>query len=330
MLKRIFGTQAIVFFSIIFFQFKFSISSHSIVLVHIGNAIPVYLEDCLKQIRFFNSCDLYLISNAVSLQSFQEVLEKFNVVPVACETLIKSRYHEKFLKNGRLENGFWRFTTERFFYLEALVEEYDLHDVFHMEYDNMLYVDLSELLPIFNAHYSHAAATFDNDERCIPGFVYFADHRSLNTLVKFLSRLDLKDKNDMETLSLFRHHCKMGKYIDSLPILPSSYCDSHELITPTGKKVKKDSTYYKNIEYFNSIFDAAAIGQYLGGIDPRNGPITQGFVNESCVFNPAYFVYEWEEDDSGRKVPYACFKDSRFRVNNLHIHSKNLKKFLSQ
>ena len=26
----------------------------------------------------------------------------------------------------------------------------------------------------------------------------------------------------------------------------------------------------KNFKHYNAIFDAAAIGQYLGGIDPRN------------------------------------------------------------
>ncbi len=44
------------------------------------------------------------------------------------------------------------------------------------------------------------------------------------------------------------------------------------------------SLYNINYEEFNAIFDGAAIGQYLGGVDPINCPgDTTGFVNETCV-----------------------------------------------
>ena len=88
--------------------------------------------------------------------------------------------------------------------------------------------------------------------------------------------------------------------------------------------------YCQNINFFKSIFDAAAIGQYLGGGDPRNGTHGPGFINESCIFNPSLLVYEWLEDLEGRKVPFAVYGGEKFRVNNLHIHSKNLWQFTSK
>jgi len=78
------------------------------------------------------------------------------------------------------------------------------------------------------------------------------------------------------------------------------------------------------------LFDGAAIGQYLGGVDPRNQKSKPGFINESCVFNPSRFLFEWIKDDKGREIPYAIFKDCKYRINNLHIHSKNLAKFKSR
>ena len=91
----------------------------------------------------------------------------------------------------------------------------------------------------------------------------------------------------------------------------------------------RSGPYTNHFYLFNSLFDAAAFGQYLGGEDPRNGHSAPGFINESCIFNPSHFTYTWEEDDQGRLVPYAHYKNEKVRINNLHIHSKNLAPFYS-
>ena len=80
----------------------------------------------------------------------------------------------------------------------------------------------------------------------------------------------------------------------------------------------------------DSISDAAAIGQYLGGIDPWHGcHNTIGFINETCIFNPALCSFVWELDFKNRKIPYIIFKNAKYCINNLHIHCKNLNKFKS-
>lgn len=303
--------------------------AHSLVLVHIGQEIPEYMRYCMQQIRMFNSCNVYLIASNDALQKFNPALNEFNIIGVPCESLEKSYHHQKFTEAERLENGFWRYTTERFFYIEELARQLQLTDIFHIEYDNMLYVDLETLLPIFQEKYPFIAATFDNDQRCIPGFVYFKNEEALRLLVKFLAKRSLQSKNDMQTLALFKTSEKTKTYIDSLPITLPEYCQYHKLISPHGHLGKIESDYFQNIDAFNSIFDAAALGQYLGGIDPRNANSGPGFINESCVFNPSLFEYQWISDEHGRKIPYIIFMQQKYRINNLHIHSKNLKKFLS-
>ena len=99
--------------------------------------------------------------------------------------------------------------------------------------------------------------------------------------------------------------------------------------TQTGKRAKQPEDYARNFDGFWSLFDAAALGQYFGGIDPRNGSSKPGFVNEDCLFNPVRLMFEWEFDQKGRDVPFACFGQTRYRINNLHVHSKNLKAFRS-
>ncbi len=81
---------------------------------------------------------------------------------------------------------------------------------------------------------------------------------------------------------------------------------------------------------FNSIFDGAAIGQYLGGINPAvHSNARPGFINETCIFNPSRIVIEWRRDEKNRNVPFAVFDGAAYRINNLHIHSKKLHDFRS-
>jgi hypothetical protein len=84
----------------------------------------------------------------------------------------------------------------------------------------------------------------------------------------------------------------------------------------------------ENCDMFPFIFDAAAIGQYIGGVDPRNeSGNTIGFVNETCVIK--YNNYKiWFEEKNGFKKPFIQIQDKIIPIFNLHIHSKNLEKFM--
>jgi hypothetical protein len=62
-------------------------------------------------------------------------------------------------------------------------------------------------------------------------------------------------------------------------------------------------------EGFRGVWDAAAYGQYLGGIDERNGAGRQiGFVNETSAFRTDQFTFSWDVsagDGGDLKYPRA-------------------------
>ncbi|MFQ5677492.1 MAG: hypothetical protein ACE5G1_16505, partial [bacterium] len=132
---------------------------------------------------------------------------------------------------------------------------------------------------------------------------------------------------DMALLGIFKDDYGSDN-IDALPIIHENYVSTRPLVSRKGHTVQDKNKYCQNIDLFQSIFDAAALGQYLGGADPANGPSKPGFINESCVFNPSLLTFEWIYDEQGRRVPYATFENKRYRINNLHIHSKKLEWFL--
>lgn len=304
---------------------------YSIVFIHIGPTLPRYTETALLQARAFNpDCPIILVANECAFAHFAWKEDfKLNVTQVSCESLKKTLDHQRFIKDSKCTDPFWRYTSERFLYLNDLIAQYKLENVFHLENDNMLYVNLEELLPVFKSQYPGMAATFDNDERCIPGFVYISSSYSVNSLAKCFADHAKKGLNDMQILSIFKNTNKRG-LIANLPIIMEEYIDKNLLISPMGHLAKNKHDYCNNIDVFQSIFDAAALGQYLGGINPANGDSSPGFINERCLFNPSLLTYEWLVDEQGRKVPYAIFDGKKYRINSLHIHSKNLEAFFSK
>ncbi len=307
--------------------------AYSIVFIHIGPSIPDYLSIALQQARLFNKeCPIYVIGNEGALKSCPFALDE-TIHYISCESLARSQSHDQFSASSRLDknafNGFWTFTSERFFYLEELVQKYQLTDVFHLENDIMLYADLSSLLPVFHKEYHHKiGATFDSDTRGIPGFVYISDLVPISRFTQLMAELAQSGKNDMEMLQEFKNRYQ-GTYIEHLPIVMPQYSQDHGLRNGLNQVARHPEFFFQNFDAFGSVFDAAAMGQYLGGISPRNGPMIPGFINETCFFNPSYFVFTWEIDLEGRWVPFIVYKNVKYPVNNLHIHSKNLHPFFS-
>lgn len=303
-------------------------ADYSMIFVHIGDSLPSHAFHSLAQARLFNKeCPIYLIVNQGAVNPAS--LADHNITVVTCESLNKTRNHLGFIQRNNLGGGFWSHTTERLFYVDDLITQYSLQNAFHLENDVMVYTNLETILPLFEKNYPNMiGATFDCDTRCIPGFLYFANSKPSNKLTQFIAQNVRPGANDMVFLSEFKdkHH---KTYIDHLPIVNTSYTNYYPLMTPEKVTTSHPNFYTNHFSEFNSIFDAAAIGQYLGGIDPIHGALKIGFINESCLFNPSYFTYEWEADEEGRLVPFALFKSQRIRINNLHIHSKNTQGFYS-
>ena len=214
-------------------------------------------------------------------------------------------------------NGYWFYTIERFFYLEELVRQHKLTDLFHLESDVMLYCDLEELLPVFQARYSGMiGATFEGFQRGIPGFFYIQTPEPMQQLVSFFaSRSHLKEP-DIDMIDQFG--TLYGKqWIDALPILPPDYPLNSELFS-------------NHFTEFSSLFDAAAYGIYLGGVDCAvHENWYPGQDHPNSIFKASHFTFQWKEDEKGRWVPFAMYNGKEMRLNNLHATCKRLDLFYS-
>lgn len=310
-------------------------SDHSIVFVHLGPALPAWTVEALAQARLFNSCPIILAAEATALEAASLPPD---VTTVALEELGVSPKQAAFRQASPLDRdfrgGFWTYTTERFFVLESIMARLGLRQVVHLENDVLLYADLAGLAPKLAALYPGLAATFDNDQRCVPGLVYVADAAALSGLTDFilfhLARLrslppeQLRGLNDMSLLGGYRIPGTVG----ALPVVPPDY--PAPLKSAAGHAAADPALYSRDFAALGLVFDAAALGQYLGGVDPRNqAGDSRGFINESCVFDARLLKTRMVIGADGLKRPVVETSSGIHPVANLHIHAKALAGFLS-
>lgn len=304
-------------------------AEHAIVFVHVGYKAPEYMETAISQARLFNpKARIILLSSEKALERFASLKEQEKLELCAYENLPVTLSHQLYQSSCVETSPFWRYTSERFLYLWDLMEAYCLDNVFHLENDNMLYADLESLLPLFQAYYPGIGAVFDNEDRCIPGFVWIADRKAMASLAEYFAKHAHQFSCDMQIIANYRKEYP-ANWIERLPLIMPEYSCAHSLISPHNHTTAHPESYSTHIEAFHAIFDAAAIGQFLGGIDPIHANNEPGFINESCLFNPSLLDYQWEFDAKGRLVPYACFAGHCYNIINLHIHSKRLYQFTS-
>ncbi len=311
------------------FQTVFS----TIVFVHLGPRIPAYLYVALEQARLFNpEKEVCLIANQQAFDASPYNFSTNAITPVVCETLARTPEHVQFLKkcphSDAVLDGFWRKAIERFFYLHEYIATHDLKQVVHLESDVMLYVNVASIQDALD-RYQGIGAVFDFDTRCIPSFVYIANVQAIEKLAQFLSARAAENAFDMAFLALYKSTLT-AQAIDNLPLIMPEYMKKNELRNKLGQRAQDPLSYARYYDLFQSIFDGAAIGQFLGGTNAAvHSNSKPGFINETCVFNPSYLTFEWRKDEQGRKVPYAICQGVACRINNLHIHSKRLHDFRS-
>jgi hypothetical protein len=191
----------------------------------------------------------------------------------------------------RQSAGFWANTSKRLFYVYSYMMRHGKTDCIHVENDYMIYFDGSEL-----CGGTKVLLTMDAPNRCIPGFIFIPSHESLASLLSNYNH----ETNDMVNMAMF-YHANRDK-CDALNIDPRA----------PGK-----------------LFDAAAIGQYVGGVDTihTGGIIQPGFINETCVVDYSHFSFCWVRKPCGLHVPCVLVDGRPIQIHGLHIHSKALENF---
>jgi hypothetical protein len=318
----------------------------SLVYIHIGTDLPDTIYDSIYQTLLLNNYNtkIYVILDDSVVDQFKKNVDNFcfdiyvktpffynnilNIIPISILDrslnddsnfdTYKNCVSEKFGELAQFRNGFWISTTARFYYISMLMKMFNLSNVFHIENDVMLYSNINNLYNVIKGISSEGPKNCmiqDSPKRVVPSLLFFPNTSCLNDLTAFITNELLKsDKfiNDMDILGAYEN-----KYL--LPFQSN------------GGKV---------------IFDGAALGQYLGGIDYKNIPNwndvikynnpTRGFINETAIVKASDYLFfkskvTNEHLTTTINVPMVQAKNVNNvnEIANLHIHSKQLYQFSS-
>lgn len=277
-----------------------------IVLVML-NTFQEYILHAIQCLHKFNNHKIVVITDCVLITNFDD--PNINVKVVAIEGFMPSYKEFNNTLQNTYRNGFWQLALFRFKTLLTYMRHHGRKNIIHIENDILVYKDLSELNL---QNHNKILLTMDSKTRCIPGIMYIPNPDILEQCLN-----NFKDNlNDMENWALCYN--EIPDLVDTFPIFPTDN-SSPELTSIT-----------KNFDKFNCIFDAAAIGQYLGGVDPRNKRgDTSGFVNETCLIKYSNYNIIWKPDPKyNTLVPHLLVGANIIPIVNLHVHSKNLTKFI--
>lgn len=297
-------------------------SSVPFIFIHIGETqFPTYVNISLAQCHRWNPTNpIYFISNKI--HAMQINLAYVN--HIFLEDIKQTDKHQIFNHISGLDkgfrDGFWKYTTERLFVLEDFCIQYSISEAYHIENDNMVYFNSTELIDQFRKVNGLSSPALSQSENTF-GILYMNNISTLGELTTSL----LYNKSNTNEMGLgskfFNTNTSTTSFLPSIPPIDTN-------LTSSEKRYISD-----NIDGFKGVFDPAQYGQWLGGIDPRNGdaektkPLT--FSNTCARIEAHKFTYVAVLESCG--LNRIHIQESTLNIDYpiyvIHVHSKNCSGF---
>ena len=266
-----------------------------VILVSTG-IFQKYIKENINQLLKFDF-DIHVIVDGNFINNLKEYESSIKIIN---STNLQTDFDKKSKLDKNFRDGFWNNASKRLFLVYEYMKMNRLEKIFHLENDVLLYTNMNYMFE------EKIYITMDSKNRCIPGIIYIPKY---DLFTKLIENYDFT-QNDMINLANFYNNNK--DIVKTFPNIDNSL---------------DKCIYNENFQEFNSIFDGAAIGQYLGGVDPRNIPgDTTGFVNETCEIKYDKYIFKWVKKGNNY-FPFIEINDKLIAINNLHIHSKKLVNF---
>lgn len=280
-----------------------------VVLVHTGKIFPNHINDCISLLRR-QSCNVHLIIES----KYYHNIDDHTINIVDTRDIIDNTYNSYSIVNHdrNFRDDFFSRTSSRFILINSYAVKSQLESFFHIENDVAVLQNMSPARNVLCDSKFDTAIVIDNTIRCVPSILWFRNNISTKRLSDFIYHNNFLD--DMQNLARYYHMFK--DKVTNLPIVPFNYFD----------KQSPSINYGNMYDDMMTIFDGAAIGQYLYGTDPKNNltkDTNSGFINETCSINYSNFNFS-----KTKKQHFLVHNSQTIPILNLHMHCKNLKQLL--
>ncbi|MFA5397479.1 MAG: hypothetical protein WC346_15830 [Methanogenium sp.] len=294
-----------------------------LIFTHVNSNLPEYIQYNFIQNRLLNpTLDISIVchKNKLSSKSYNYLLQS-NIQLIPYEDLEQDDLVQEFRKISWYKVwgipdtkypsplDFVQGTTERLYALNAYLSKIKINDVFHSENDVLCYTPILDIYNIVKNNFAKLSLTKMGNQDHTFSFVYIPTPKTLYDFCVYnLEKMKLGDQHlrriyhmDMvHEMSIAKIYEEETNQLDFFPIL------------------KTDNTF----SFFNSLFDPASYGQYLGGTN--NHGLGPGYAGAHHIIG--------REILNNRHIPYISTNGTPYveniKLNTLHIHSKQLQNFL--
>lgn len=213
------------------------------------------------------------------------------------------------------QNPLWYSSILRVYVLNFVAKHLNLDRFTHFDNDVLLYKNIEDLeqKSFFNNHSINITKSDNN--HLVFGFSYFPNIKLIENLCSYFDEI-------LNKYSYFSNKYARGKMLNEMRMLKIV-----ETLNPNLFHIL-DSLPYNNHQI---LFDPSSYGQYFDGTHLKRGNhyfkrryvSTNHIVGKEIKSKRIKPIFE-------NNIPYVKFENNKYDLVNLHIHSKNLNKFLNK
>ena len=296
-------------------------STNEVYFVFLGESLPRYAASSIDLAIRHSGMSIHLLGNEKLRRQVGVDGVSFTAVEDFYNPLCFVEAAERVSLPQSFRDGFWLKTLERFFVLEQFMESAGLSDIFHAELDQLLFRTdlLVEKLRLIDT--PGLFVPFHNKNVVVASVLYCNDRSTFRSLLEY-SRQSATFKNEMELLGAWS--AQYPQSVLALPTLKTLHSGPSNQLHPGIKAL--------SVDQIGGVVDAAQIGQWVGGIDPRNVSLRQipttKFsdidTQERNLISPELLTqlrFEQSPVDGSltMTIPNLSIET---RIFNLHLHSK--------
>ena len=289
----------------------------TVYFVYLGDKLPKYCHSSIQASHKYSGMKVHLLGNKNFEQSLNLDFTEFTPIESFYDPSLFLNAKERLINSHSLRNGLWVKSLERFFVLYQFAQQKGIESIFHAELDQLLFgvddlvhkLDTLQEKGIFVPFHSPCAAIAS---------VFYCNQ--ISTLGTFLDDASSGGffRNEMELIAEWAG--QNNKSVFALPTM-ATVIQPKNLATPEGIQIVEP-------ERLSGVVDAAQLGQWIAGIDPRNiSP--RKIPRTKFVDAPASHLLNFETlenlqygMDFQQKTLTVTYRNQVTRVYNLHIHSK--------
>lgn len=291
---------------------------NEVVFVYLGKRLPAYALASLELAQRYSGCQVRLIGNTSQLSAAS--LGNFSFTPIESfyDNSSFDSVKSKIIFDHRFRDAFWLKTLERFFVLEQYMEFSNSPTLLHAELDQVLF-DLNLLAEnLAREQGEFIALPFHSPTMGMASILYVKSKLALEKLTVF-AQSSIEFSNEMELLASFASI--NPNYVRVLPTLASETRQElkNDLVSRGITRVRPKSV--------GGFVDAAQVGQWIGGADPRNTPLTKFPETKYVAPTSAHTLsreelarYSYNLNEAELSVSGPGLQPTR--LYNLHLHSK--------